>query len=173
MIFFKKIKLIYIENKVDLIIIICLIFLFAFLILLNNIYYMLVLKKLYPEYSYFSVSIKEIIVKIIIIFYSKIKNGYYFDKEQNDYKNRYKFVLDIIGNVLSFFGFLIYLEMIELNFCGFNYNLRKNIIKRSNDDMFNNNDSQNESINYDDSQNKSINYDDISNKNSELSSQNL
>ena len=31
-------------------------------------------------------------------------------------------------------GFLIYLEMIELNFCGFNYNLKKNIINRGIDE---------------------------------------
>ena len=41
-----------------------------------------------------------------------------------------KFLLDISGDVFSIFGFLIYLEMIELNFCGLNFNLEQNIINR-------------------------------------------
>ena len=43
--------------------------------------------------------------------------------------------MDILGNFIAIFGFLIYLELIELKFCKLNYNLRKNIIKRSIDDI--------------------------------------
>ena len=39
--------------------------------------------------------------------------------------------LDYINRALVLFGLLVYLEIIELNFCEFNYNLRKNIIERS------------------------------------------
>ena len=45
-----------------------------------------------------------------------------------------KFLLDESGDIASIIGFLIYLEMIELNFCGFNYNLKKNIVERSKSD---------------------------------------
>ena len=45
-----------------------------------------------------------------------------------------KFLLDIFGDVSSIIGFLIYLEMLELNFCGFNFNLKKNIINRGEDE---------------------------------------
>ena len=40
-------------------------------------------------------------------------------------------MLDESGDIGSIIGFLIYLEIIELNFCGFNFNLKKNIIERS------------------------------------------
>lgn len=42
-----------------------------------------------------------------------------------------KFFLDISGDIVSFFAFLIYLEIIELNFCNFDYNIKKNITRRS------------------------------------------
>ena len=46
-----------------------------------------------------------------------------------------KFVLDIIGDIFSFIVFLIYLEIIELNFYDLNYNLRRKIIWRSSEDL--------------------------------------
>jgi len=46
-----------------------------------------------------------------------------------------KFLLDESGDIASIIGFLIYLEIIELNFCGLNYNLKKNIIIRSESDV--------------------------------------
>ena len=60
----------------------------------------------------------------------------------------------ILITIFQFIGFLVYLGIIELNFCGFNYNLRKNIIDRSireannNGELgdFNDNDSQNENL---------------------------
>ena len=73
----------------------------------------------------------DILFRIITIFQNKIFRGYYFAKEKKDYDLGFKiFLLNIIGDSLSIVGFLIYLEIIELNFCGFNYNLRKNIIDR-------------------------------------------
>jgi len=39
--------------------------------------------------------------------------------------------------ICSFIGFMIYLEIIELNFCNLNFNLRKYIILRSNEDLIN------------------------------------
>ena len=41
-----------------------------------------------------------------------------------------RIIIDIIQDVLGFIAFLIYLEIIELNFCKCNYNLKKNISKR-------------------------------------------
>ena len=43
--------------------------------------------------------------------------------------------MDLSGNVIAIFGFLIYLEIIEFEFCNLNYNSRKSIIKRSIDDV--------------------------------------
>ena len=66
-------------------------------------------------------------------------------------------ILDIISNpfdirdlyniapfICSFIGFLIYLEIIELNFCNLNYNLKKYINERCIKDVYE--DSRNESI---------------------------
>ena len=66
-------------------------------------------------------------------------------------------ILDIISNpfdirdlyniapfICSFIGFLIYLEIIEINFCNLNYNLKKYINERCIKDVYE--DSRNESI---------------------------
>ena len=43
---------------------------------------------------------------------------------------KYKIYLDLFSDFLNVLTFLIYTEIVELNFCKFNYNLRKNIILR-------------------------------------------
>ena len=43
----------------------------------------------------------------------------------------YKFTLDVSGDLLSIIGFLVYLEIIELNFCNLDYNLRKTIMEKA------------------------------------------
>jgi hypothetical protein len=48
--------------------------------------------------------------------------------------NQTKFLLQFFSNILYFIGNLIYLEIIELKFCKFNLNTRKNIIKRADND---------------------------------------
>ena len=45
--------------------------------------------------------------------------------------------LDEFGDIASILGLVIYLEMIELNFCGLNYNLKKNIIIRGKEEYKN------------------------------------
>ena len=42
-----------------------------------------------------------------------------------------KFFLDISGDCFSVLGFLIYLEIIILKFCKYDYNTKDNIMKRS------------------------------------------
>ena len=41
-----------------------------------------------------------------------------------------KFVLDLLSDILSIIGYLIYIEIIEINCCNFKYNLRKSIMSR-------------------------------------------
>ena len=41
------------------------------------------------------------------------------------------FFIDFSSDITAIIGFLIYLEIIELNFCEFNKDLRKNIILRA------------------------------------------
>ena len=47
-------------------------------------------------------------------------------------------ILDSLGDILSTIGFLIYLEIIELNFCGLNYYLRRKISERADDEKYEN-----------------------------------
>ena len=42
-----------------------------------------------------------------------------------------KFFLDVSGDIFCLIGFLIYLEIIELNYFDLSYNVRKNISQRS------------------------------------------
>ena len=95
----------------------------------------LVIKYLTPVHVIFSSPILyffEKIILIILIIYKIIKKeDIFFDIEKSFIKYYIiNFILDISGDILSFFGFLVYLEMIELNCCNLNYNLRKNIMKR-------------------------------------------
>ena len=99
---------------------------------LSTFFLLSILKNLDLEFLFFAGSIEEIFDEIIEIFESKVFNDYYFVEKGKDIKIPVsKFILHIIGNWLAFIGFLVYLEIIELNFCGLNYNLRRKIIERS------------------------------------------
>ena len=149
-------------NKSDLIFIICLIILSSFMLFLHNFLALSILKNLYPEYYFFTDPIGDTFMKIINLFHNKIFEDYFFAEEGEDYKiPLIKFILDIIGNSLVIVGFLIYLEIIELNFYGFNYNLRKNIIERSMKDI--------QEINDDDEEQNEYLINNNFNKSSELS----
>ena len=154
-IFFKRLKHIYNEeDKGDFIFVIFYILLDIILASLFNFFFLSILKNLSPEYYFFTGSIRDTLVKIIFLFHNKIFEGYFFVGEGRDYKLPLtKFLLETIGNFLTFFGFLVYLEIIELNFWGLNFNLKKNIIKRSIEDSINeisSGDEQSESLSDDD-----------------------
>jgi len=51
-----------------------------------------------------------------------------FKLKVNIYKK--KLIVDIFSDLFSIIGYLVYLEIIEINFWEFNYNIRKNIIIR-------------------------------------------
>jgi len=137
----------------EIIIEICVI-LFGMICKFFALYYdMLIIQYLTPVHNIFYNSIYYSTTKIIAIFYNKIKTNHFFNgKQENDEKRCYIFLLEVFGNIISIFGFLIYLEIIELGFCKLNYILRKFIIKRSIDDLeqsngydsFNEEDEQNE-----------------------------
>ena len=75
----------------------------------------------------FSFPIQFFIEKTFLLIFTSIYDVNQLFPENNQLQ---KFLLDISGDVFSIFGFLIYLEMIELNFCGLNFNLEQNIINR-------------------------------------------
>ena len=150
LLFFKRVSLIYEDNEDDLIYATLIIFIDMILNSLYVFFFLSILNNLTPVHFFFIGSITGIIIEVIKIFKSKIFNGYYFVKEGEDIKIPVlKFLFDIIGNFLAFIGFLVYLEIIELNFCGFNYNLRRKIIERSIEDSIQKitiNEDQNESL---------------------------
>ena len=115
----------------EIIIEICLI-LFGMICKFFALYYdILIIQYLTPIHTIFYGSIYYFIVKIFALFYNKIKtNHFYNGKQKNDEKRFYISLLELFGNFITIFGFLIYLEIIELGFCELNYNLKKNIEKR-------------------------------------------
>ena len=90
----------------------------------------LIIKHFTPVHIIISFPVYFVIQKIILIINTEIRKQKFFDDERNFNYRTEKFCLDIFGDITSILGFLVYLEMVELNFCEFNYNLRKNIIYR-------------------------------------------
>ena len=56
---------------------------------------------------------------------------YSFSKNKKLKKDLIIYILEVSTNFLAFLAFSIFLEFIELNFCLCNYNLRRNIARRS------------------------------------------
>ena len=95
---------------------------------MSKYFTILVIKCLSPVYVIFSFPILFILEKIVLIIYTFIRDNLFFKTKSAI--NHYKFVLDIIGDIVSLLGFLIYLEIITLNCETFNYNLKNSIIVR-------------------------------------------
>ena len=105
---------------------------FGLLTYFANKYYMtLIIKNYTPIHVIFSFPIQFFIEKTFLLIFSAIFFRDELFKKSNHVK---KFLLDESGDIGSILGFLIYLEIIELNFCGFNFNLKKNIVERSKSD---------------------------------------
>ena len=59
-------------------------------------------------------------------------NGYEEDKKYFAFFNDWRLILpEVISLFFEFLGYLIYMEIIQLNFCGFNRDISKNIKKRA------------------------------------------
>ena len=88
---------------------------------------MCIIKNLTPVHAIGLTCIYEFLVQLIVGIYTlcNLSND---DDIQNLAK---KLILDLITELLSIIAILIYLEIIELNFCGCDINLRKNITKRA------------------------------------------
>ena len=105
-------------------------------------YFMMIIKHLTPVHIVFLTPFFYFFGKVVLIIYniiySRIIND--FSLFLNEKAMKFiieKFCLDILGDIFSFFGFLVYLEMIELNCCGLNYNLRNKIINRGELELIN------------------------------------
>ena len=101
--------------------------LYIILEFLYMIMHMLIIKYLNPTFLMLSDNIYFGINNIIN----------YIDKYNSNEKHyTIKFLFNEISEILVFLAFCIYLEIIELRFCGLNKNTRKNIAYRSESDIF-------------------------------------
>ena len=112
------------DDKLDTIKNICLIIVKSIVVIFVNLSSILILKYLNPLFFICSRYIYYFLVSIIDIIIS-IANG--DSIKAFDY-------LNFFAQVFAILGTLIYTELIELNFCNLNYNLKKNIISRSLED---------------------------------------
>jgi hypothetical protein len=128
---FKRLK----KAGVKIIIIEIVIIMFRVLFNFCSLYFdMLVIKNLTPMHfmfgSFIYVSLTNL-TQIVIIKINENKNK----KEVDDYQPKIE-LLNVLAYFCTFIGFMIYLEIIELNFCKLNYNLRKYIYVRSIKDTY-------------------------------------
>ena len=94
-------------------------------------FYILIIRYLSPVHTIFYNLIYAFCVRIIYLLISATTNS-------NDNQASFNIGISISNGILDFFsgfGIFVYCEIIELNFCNFQYNLRKNIIKRGEDDF--------------------------------------
>ena len=115
-------------------------------------YSLMIIKKLTPIHLVFSLPLFYIMRKIILTI-SILNNE---NTSSNIYMIKYK--IDTAGDFLCIFAYLIYLEIIKLNFCNLNFNLRDNIITRgqtelSPKELINENDDSDSSIDRGDTKN--------------------
>jgi len=104
---------------------------FATIFFFAHKYYSIKIIELFtPIHLIFSFPVYYFIQKIILIITTAITEHSFFGKNHINLIE-HKFIVDTFGDILSIIGFLVYLEIIELNFCGLDYNLRKNIMKRA------------------------------------------
>jgi hypothetical protein len=97
----------------------------------HKYFYTLIIKDYTPIHVIFSFPAQFFIEKTFMVIYTAI---FHIKLLLEGEEKINKFLLDISGDIASIIGFLIYLEIIELNFCKLNYNLKKNIISRGEND---------------------------------------
>jgi len=102
---------------------------------LYKYFFILVIKYLSPVHATFSFSIYYLLQKIILPINTAIQKGTFINMNHHVEYIEEKYILEVIGDIIALFGFMIYLEIIQLNFCGLNENLRDSIIKRGNNDI--------------------------------------
>lgn len=137
-------------SKLDIFIEICYILLSIFLNYCCMLTNLLVIKYLTPIHTICTGAIYYIFMQIILICVTKIKTGNFF-KPNDKYKKKEKYFLDLSSDIISFFTTTVYLELIEFNFWGCNYNLRKTIMERSELERTNVNGSEDNQLFKDDS----------------------
>ena len=94
-------------------------------------YYTLIIKFYTPVHVIFAFPIRFFTEKTFLLIFSAIFFRAQLFQEKNQWK---KFLLDETGDIAAITGFLLYLEMIELHFCNLDFNIKRKIIKRGEED---------------------------------------
>jgi len=102
---------------------------------LNRYFSLLVIKNFTPVHLIFTFPVYFLILKIFLIIFTLIKEQSFFSNNRIHYIE-VKFSLDFLEEFFSSIGFLVYLEIIELNFCELNYNLKRNISDRGDEEKY-------------------------------------
>ena len=102
----------------------------------------IIISFIFPIFSFFKTNFDLFIIKELGIFhilfpeviYQFIKDLiiiiYKISNDLNDKTQTTQFIFIVLSNLFAIIGFGIYLELIEIRFCGFDYNLKQNIIYR-------------------------------------------
>ena len=93
-----------------------------------RINFMKIIEFLTPVHIIFATPIYYLFNKSYLCLFNFIYDGYAFRKDI--YEKEIRISLDYASDVVSLLGFLIFLEIIELNFCGLDYNLKRKILDR-------------------------------------------
>ena len=101
---------------------------------LKSLFYIIIVKYLTPIHAIALPTIYDFLLVIILAIYSLIKK-IDDDHEMNEIEI-ISYFCDTIASFFAILGIFIYSELIELNFCKLNYNIRSNIIKRGNIDLY-------------------------------------
>ena len=116
------------ENSIEKFIRTIIIILDSLTFFLFKYFFLLSIKYTDPVHIYFYIPIYYVFQKTILVINNAIKENACF-KDTSNFRIA-KYFLDISGDFFCLIGFLIYIEVIELNFCGLNYNLKLNISQR-------------------------------------------
>ncbi len=109
----------------------------SFSFLLEYVFSLLIIKHLSPIHKIISNPLFFFSEKILWILIILFRKKSIIDYNSNNYIF-WKFILDISGDIFYFFAIIIYLEIIELNFCGFNYDTKREISIRADNDQIEN-----------------------------------
>ena len=101
---------------------------------LEWLFSLLVVKHLSPIHKIFSTPFYFFSQKTLLAIITLCKEQNFFVKNKIRYI-LWKFILDITGDFIALLALMVYLEIIELNFCEFNHDTRKSIAIRAIDDI--------------------------------------
>ncbi len=124
----------YIESWQNILVRLIVILLGAITFFFDKYYCIMIIQNYTPIHPIFSFFVQYFIEKTFLLIFTPIFFPDDFFPKENQFK---KFLLDESVDIASILGLLIYLEMIELNFCGLNFNLKKNIIIRGKEEYKN------------------------------------